>query len=184
MDNLNMEQQRLLQKCEEFAIECFKQTSEFEEQWHHTKLVRESCLKLAQIEEVDPLIVEIAALFHDIGQINDYANHHLESVKLAQPFLEETDLERDVIDQILLCISKHRSTFSKEKGNPLEVKILQSADMLSRLFDEEYFAHIMNSGNRSHIEYWHQRTQKKINLASARELASPFIEKMKAALGK
>lgn len=179
-----MNDQDFILKCERFAQATCRQSTIPETLWQHTIYVRDCARQLIKMEQGDGTVVEIAALFHDMGQIVDYSNHHLESCKLAEAFLIDAPLSEPRKQLILKCIAKHRSRFSQEKENEIEVKILQSADMLSRLFDESYFQDILDNSGAAGLEFWYTRTMKKINLPSAFILAQDKIDILRAAIAK
>jgi len=177
-----MTNQELLKKSETFAHDICKKSVEYKELWRHTLYVRQCSLKLAKIENADALVVEIASLFHDIGQTVNYQDHHIESCNLAKDFLQtlKTDNISDQRkDLIYKCIYKHRSRFSMEKNNEVEVKIVQSGDMLSRLLDDDYYNSIIENSGVHGLEFWYNRTMTKMNLKSAFDLASDQIDKIK-----
>ncbi len=183
----DMTNQDLIKKCKTFAHDVCKKSVEYKELWRHTLYVRQCSLQLAEIENADTLVVEIASLFHDIGQSINYHDHHIESCNLAKEFLHKLKGDNNIItdqrkDLIYKCIYKHRSRFSKEKNNEVEVKIVQSGDMLSRLLDDEYYSSIIKNSGVHGLEFWYNRTMTKMNLKSAFDLASDQINKIKHAI--
>jgi peptide methionine sulfoxide reductase MsrB len=83
---------------------------------------------------------------------------------------------------ILECIKKHSSRFSHE-DNKIEVKVLQSADALGVVFDDEWQEHSKKIYSKEHIlELLDKMLNKKINLLSARKIAEPKVKKLRANL--
>ena len=148
---------------------------------NHTQLVREFALQLAQIEGADKQVVEIAALLHDAGKYKGRIDHHLTGYKLARDFLETVDLPDDKKALILKCILKHRTRFAVE-DNEIEVKVVQSADVLGTLFDETWQTHSQNRMSREALGRLYDKAMGKINLESARRLAAPQLEKLRTLL--
>jgi HD superfamily phosphodiesterase len=101
------------------------------------QLVRLFALRLAEIEGTDAQVVEIAALLHDIGSYKGREEHHIWSYELSKEFLEGINLPEITKELILECVLKHRTRFASE-ANRIEVKIIQSADALGTLFDDEW----------------------------------------------
>jgi len=145
----------------------------------HVRLVRKYALKLAKIEKADKQVVEIASLLHDIGKYEGRENHNVRSYELSKPFLEELNIPK--IELTLACILKHNAKFSEE-DNEIEVKVLQSADALGVLFDYKWQEHSRKTMPRDRLLRIYDKTISKLNLNSAKEIAAPQIEKLRAKL--
>ena len=177
-----MHDKNLIKKVERFAKEHCQKDPEDPNLWeNHVQLVREYALKLAEIERADKEVIEIAAFLHDIGKENGRINHHIKGRNLAKKFLESIDLPNSKERLILKCILKHRSRFSSD-NNELEVKIIQSADALGTLFDERWQTYNRNHLSKEEMLSLYKKSIKKINLASARKIARPQIDKLKKLL--
>jgi putative nucleotidyltransferase with HDIG domain len=150
---------------------------------NHVRLVRKFALKLAEIEGADKEVVGLAALLHDIGKYKDNKNHHEISFKLSKDFLNKLELSKIKKDLILKCILKHRFKFASE-NNEIEVKIIQSADALGTLFDDKIQKQHRKTRTKEDLLSKYDKTFKKINLSSAREIAKPQVEKLKNELRK
>ncbi len=105
----------------------------------HVERVLNLCLQLGKHLDANLLILEIAALMHDIGrkyknETSSSKNHAELSAEMAFKFLNSYDfkLSQDDFDNIIHCIRSH--SFSN-KSNPqtLEAKILSDADKLDAL---------------------------------------------------
>lgn len=96
----------------------------------HALRVREWGKKLAVEEGADVMIVELAALLHDIGRSGAVEKTHAESsAGLAGNILNKTGYSQDVSQRVKDAIMAH----SREGGhepNTLEAKILYDADKL------------------------------------------------------
>lgn len=146
---------------------------------NHIGLGRKYALKLAKIEKGDLFIVEIAILLHDIGKIDGRKNHADKSEKIAREFLRKFNIENDKLKLILQCIKKHSSKYAKE-NNELEVKVIQSADALSVLFDDAWQEYTRKKLEKEEIFFILDKTYDKINLDSAKKIAKPRIKYLKS----
>ncbi|OGN89761.1 MAG: hypothetical protein A2Z74_07900 [Chloroflexi bacterium RBG_13_46_9] len=176
---------RLLRKIERFAKKCCDNYTlePGPGLWSHVQLVRRFALKLAKVEGVDTQALEYAALLHDIGK-NDKdgrENHSLRSYELTKKFLKTVNLPESTRELIQECVLKHSTSYSLE-DNRIEVKVLQCADALGVLFDDEWQEYTKSTLPRMAVEQLYERSLKKITLESARRLAEPQIAKLKALL--
>lgn len=172
----------LIAQIEEFAKSCCEQYMEDPGLWKdHVLLVRQFALRLAEIEGADPQVVEIAALLHDIGYYKGREVHHIRSYELAKEFLVTVDLPETTKALILECVLKHRTRFASE-DNRIEVKVVQSADALGTLFNDEWQEHSRRTMSREILVQLYAKALRKINLESARRIAEPQIAKLEALL--
>ncbi|MDD5190753.1 MAG: HDIG domain-containing protein [Dehalococcoidales bacterium] len=88
-----MTDKELLARVEEYAKKLCEQYTQVPGLWAHTQMVRECALKLAGIEKADPLMVEIAALLHDIGKDNEHGrqDHAVRSHDRSEQYLKNID---------------------------------------------------------------------------------------------
>jgi HD superfamily phosphodiesterase len=166
----------------DFARPFCDQDPEDSKLWdNHVRLVRRFALQLADIEGADPLVCEIAAMLHDIGKDRGRKGHHVRSHALARPFVAKLPIAESQKALILQCILKHRSSFSGE-DNEIEVRVLQSADALGVFFDENWQAYSREVLQKDDLMDLYDQTFIKINLASARDIAEPQIDRLKSLL--
>jgi len=96
----------------------------------HALRVRAWGKKLAQEEGADVLVIELAALLHDIGRSGAVEKTHAESsAGLAVNILQKNGYSDDIVWRVKEAIISH----SREAGhepNTLEAKILYDADKL------------------------------------------------------
>lgn len=144
----------------------------------HTQLVRQYAVRLAEIEGADRQVVELAALLHDIGKCKGHPDHQIHSVDLAEELLDTLDFSESKKTLILKCILTHRTQSCNEETE-LELKIVQSADMLGTLFAHEWQEHSVSRETLLKIE---RKAAKKLKLESARSLAAPQLEKLRKLL--
>ncbi len=117
-------------------VQRLMQYSEPGHNYLHISRVHQLAKHIAQKEKADLLIVETAALLHDIGRKyelrNPKINHADKSAKLAYPFLNKIKFPNEKIAPVLYAIRNHRFT----KGvipTTLEARVLQDADKLDAL---------------------------------------------------
>lgn len=90
------------------------------------------------LSEDEMNILRISALFHDVGYINMYDGHELESAKIAGSFLSSKNIESDIISQVRESIL---ATKVPQKPKDLLGQILCDADMMHLTY-EDYFDRI------------------------------------------
>ena len=77
----------------------------------HTLDVCDATQRLAKLEGVDnhyTIILETAALLHDIGMLDDFKEHEVASAKIAQTILSDYDYSKEEIDEISRLIMATR----------------------------------------------------------------------------
>ena len=100
----------------------------------HSKRVLELCLRIAEEErEGDPLILQAAAILHDIAiPVSGRKDHAKESAKIAEKVLKKIDFPKKSTTRVLYTIKTHRFS-DKKTPNKVEAKILQDADRLDAI---------------------------------------------------
>jgi len=115
----------------------------------HTKNVVKIALALAEKEEANKEIVEIAAWLHDIGKSDKDStliNHHSSGVKIAEDLLKKKGTNPELIKEICHIIETHMGpprgkfllselekagrTFDFPRPDTKESKIVYDADMI------------------------------------------------------
>ena len=177
-----MEECEVIHTIEEVAEGYCQQYIDDPSLWEtHTQLVRAFAVKLARIEGADVQVVEIAALLHDAGKYQGREDHHLRSVEIAADVFQTLALAESKKHLILKCIAKHRTQFAHE-NDELEVKIIQSADVLGTLFDDAWQTHSRQTIDPEMLRRLYHKVQQKIRLESARQIALPHIQKLERLL--
>ncbi len=102
--------------------------------WTHVERVYNLALKIAEKENANLFIVKLASLLHDIGRKEEMESRgekdHTEvSLRLASEILERYQLNGQVAEEVLECISCHRFR-NNEEPESLEAKVLFDADKL------------------------------------------------------
>ncbi|VVB73295.1 Ribonuclease Y [uncultured archaeon] len=145
----------------------------------HVERVRKYALLLADKEGADKDVVEIAALFHDIGLTVDRDHHEEESARLASAFLAKTDVPERERKMVIECILKHRSS-KKTRTRLLEAKIVAAADALAFLEDirglQRLFYRLHGEAEADIFDKI-ERMYGKVTLPSAKPLTEPLYKK-------
>ncbi|HET9983593.1 MAG TPA: HD domain-containing protein [Longimicrobiales bacterium] len=103
--------------------------------WWHTDRVRRTALRLAAEEGADPLVVELAALLHDVGDWKLAGGDVDAAPRLARAWLESLGADTGVVDHVAEIVA----TLSfKGAGVPtpmrtVEGAVVQDADRLDAL---------------------------------------------------
>ena len=96
----------------------------------HALRVRDWGKKLAEEEGADVMVIELAALLHDIGRSGAVEKTHAESsAGLAVNILHKTGYAEDIVLRVKEAIISH-SLEAGHEPNTLEAKILYDADKL------------------------------------------------------
>ena len=111
--------------------------------WDHTERVLHNSRIIAQGESdnsnVDMLIVEAAALLHDIGRVEELKNNgkicHADlGFEITPGILRECGFEdEEEIAKIAECVKRHRFRGKSEKPETIEQKIIFDADKLDSI---------------------------------------------------
>ena len=107
--------------------------------WEHTSQVRRAAKKLMKEFDLngrDKEVVELAAIFHDVGYIKTYEDHEEESKRIAEAYLREHGYPEEQIQRVQQLIEATRG--NHEPQNLLE-KIIRDADV-SHLGEKKYRA--------------------------------------------
>ena len=103
--------------------------------WQHTLGVREIALKLARLEKADKQIVEVAALFHDIGKDKGDKGHIERGEKITRKYLETKKFPQNFVEEVVYCVSVHTLPWENQAEllTTPEAKVLFDADMIQQL---------------------------------------------------
>lgn len=105
--------------------------------WTHVERVVKLAIKIGKKEKADLDILEVAALLHDIGRIEEIKSkgkfcHAEEGAKLAKNILKKYNLDEEIVNNILHCIISHRYR-NNHIPNTIEAKVLYDADKLDSI---------------------------------------------------
>ena len=103
--------------------------------WQHVFRVRRNAVAIARAEQADLLVVELAALLHDIAdhkfhQGNEHAGH-----QAARQWLEKLEVPEPIIEQVCQIIARLSFKGADVVQEPLSLagQIVQDADRLDAL---------------------------------------------------
>ena len=128
------DQQMLINKCIEYVKEELSEGEKGHDWWHIERVWRTSRL-IAAAEPVDPFVVELAALLHDIADAKFYAGDEEVGPMKARAFLQSAHVDPEVVEhveQIIRNISfkggNNVTTFTSH-----ELLVVQDADRLDAI---------------------------------------------------
>lgn len=129
------EQQQLLQRTEAHVREALK-GAEGGHDWHHTFRVWRNARHIAASEPVDPLVVELAALLHDIADSKFHGGDEEIGPRTARRVLESFGAPEDTVRQVEMIV-RHIS-FKGGHGDPSafhfpELEVVRDADRLDAI---------------------------------------------------
>ncbi|WP_374442269.1 HD domain-containing protein [Epilithonimonas sp.] len=103
--------------------------------WFHIERVWKLSLKIQEKEGGDKLIIELAALLHDIADPKFHNGDETLASKIVNDFLTEQNLDPDVMEKVIFIIEN--MSFKNRNDAPenlsLELKIVQDADRLDAI---------------------------------------------------
>ena len=94
--------------------------------------------RYCKLDEHSLNILRMCALFHDVGYVDAYDDHELNSAKRAKTYLQSKNIDPEIIEQVEVAILS-----TKTPQNPRDriSKILCDADLMNLTFDD-YFEQI------------------------------------------
>lgn len=104
--------------------------------WFHIERVFKNAILIAKDENVDPFVVSLGALLHDIADAKFYNGDETIGPKKARSFLETQKVDEEIIvhiENIIKFISFKSSFESGEKFTSLELNVIQDADRLDAI---------------------------------------------------
>ena len=103
--------------------------------WHHIKRVWINAQKIAENEDVDMEVVELAALLHDIADPKFHNGNEDIGPQTARNYLESTSLNEEKRDHVINII-KHMSfknSLDEKTFGSNEMDVVQDADRLDAI---------------------------------------------------
>ncbi len=119
----------------EFFVKQELQNAEGGHDWWHIYRVWQNAKTISRAENVDILVVELAALLHDIADSKFYGGDENIGPNKAHQFLSEIGVPLDVIVHVVNII-KHMSfkqTFGEAGFSSQEMRVVQDADRLDAI---------------------------------------------------
>jgi uncharacterized protein len=99
--------------------------------YEHTLRVRSLALTLAEKEGADPIVVEPAALLHDIAKAEG-REHATIGAEQVVPILNDLQLPEDLVEKVRYAIATHSGDNTVE--HPAENRVLGDADLIDANF--------------------------------------------------
>jgi uncharacterized protein len=104
--------------------------------WFHTLRVYHNAILISKGENVDALVVALAALLHDIADSKFHDGDDTIGPKMAREFLFKHNVDSLVIEQVIKIIENISFNKSLEEGNKFtspELDVVQDADRLDAI---------------------------------------------------
>ncbi len=103
--------------------------------WWHIQRVWNNCKKLLETEKADPLVVQLAALLHDIADPKFHDGNEELGPQIAKDFLEGQGISHEIVEHVINII-RHMSFKNSLEGPSFtskEMKLVQDADKLDAI---------------------------------------------------
>lgn len=160
-----MKTSELIQGIEAFVQERLEMQETPGHDWHHICRVREMAGLLAQQEGADILVVELAALLHDIADHKFHGGDYEKGALLAEEVLKTLGADESMTEHVCRIVSG--TSFSKGIiPDSIEGKCVQDADRLDALgavgiarcfIYAGQKGHPMQDGPESAIQHFHDK---------------------------
>ncbi len=132
--------------------------------WFHIERVWKLSLKIQEKEGGDKLIIELAALLHDIADPKFHNGDETIATKIVTEFLTEQKVDKETIDKVVFIIENMSFKNRKDapENLPLELKIVQDADRLDAI-GAIGIARTFNFGGYKNNLMYHPDIEPKLN---------------------
>lgn len=130
-----MTNQTLIETTKQF-VKTTLENAEGGHDWFHTLRVFNNAQLIAKTEQVNTLIVELAALLHDIADSKFFNGDETVGPKLAREFLFKQNTDSAVIEHVVNIIENMSFKNSLESGDKFtskELEVVQDADRLDAI---------------------------------------------------
>lgn len=129
-----MQEQDIIEKTELFVRDTL-QHSESGHNWFHIERVWKNAKHIGQYERVDMLVVELAALLHDIADSKFYNGDETIGPKMARNFLESQGADTAIIEHVIHIMENmsFRSGYDTPSFISPELQVVQDADRLDAI---------------------------------------------------
>ena len=128
--------EKIILQIEKEAKKYFKEPDACHD-WTHVERVRKLALRMGKKERADLMVIEIAALLHDICKKEEmlckgkFCHAEIGGEK-AQEIISKFKLDKETENNIIHCIKSHRYR-NDRKPSTIEAKILYDADKLDSI---------------------------------------------------
>jgi uncharacterized protein len=133
-ESQNLSNKDIIEQTVEFVKECLK-GAESGHDWWHIERVWNNAKLLIKSEEVDPFIVELAALLHDIADSKFHNGDEEIGPKKAGEFLNSIGVEDEIIIHIQQIIRNmsFKASLGTLNFTSKEMEVVQDADRLDAI---------------------------------------------------
>lgn len=124
----------LIENIVEFVKEKLK-GAEAGHDWYHIERVWKLSKKIAETEDCNLEVVELAALLHDIADPKFHNGDETVALKVSREFLESRHAPEDIIKSVLFIIKNisFKNRAEAPENLPIELKIVQDADRIDAI---------------------------------------------------
>lgn len=132
MDKSQLDQ---ISKTIDFVIETL-QSAEGGHDWFHVERVYKNALLISKTENVDPFIVSLAALLHDIADSKFHDGDETIGPRIAREFLFKINVDSHTIEEVVNIIENISFSKSLDTNNPYtskELEVVKDADRLDAI---------------------------------------------------
>jgi uncharacterized protein len=129
-----MNKEEIIQKTMEYVV-CQLDNAEKSHDWFHVQHVWQMAKYIAERENVDVFICELAALLHDISDAKFNGGDELLGAQKSKAFLESLSIDKQIIDnifQIVANVSFKGGNFATDYASP-ELFVVRDADRLDAI---------------------------------------------------
>jgi uncharacterized protein len=129
-----MQEQDLIQKTAIFVKETLK-NSESGHNWFHIERVWKNARHIGKAEHVNMLVVQLAALLHDIADSKFYDGDETIGPNMARKFLAAEKVDESIIDHVVKIMENmsFRSGYDQPSFTSVELEVVQDADRLDAI---------------------------------------------------
>lgn len=134
--------------------------------WYHIERVWKLSQKIAQHENSNKEVVELAALLHDIADPKFHNGDETIALKVSREFLEGQNVKEETIEEVLFIIKNisFKNRGEAPKDLPIELKIVQDADRLDAI-GAIGVARTFNFGGFKNNLMYHPDIEPKLNMS-------------------
>jgi uncharacterized protein len=126
---------QLVSKTQKF-VKAILKNAEGGHDWFHTQRVFNNAMSIARTEQVDLLVVQLAALLHDIADSKFHNGDESIGPKMAREFLFSQNTDSQIIEHVVHIIEhmSYKNSFDQgEVFKSKELEVVQDADRLDAL---------------------------------------------------
>ncbi len=129
-----MVEEQIISKTIDFVKETLK-NAEGGHDWFHIQRVFKTSQTIAKNENVDPLIVALGALLHDIADSKFHDGDETVGPKMAKEFLGSLGVQNEIVDHVILIIENisFKGGNETQKFTSPELDVVQDADRLDAI---------------------------------------------------